>query len=214
MSSISIIAESSGKTFEPIAAGSYVARCYSIVLLGTFEEDFQGTKKVVQKVKITFELPTEMKVFDEAKGEQPQIISIDFTLSMAEKANLRAFLTNWRGKAYTEEEAKKVDISKMVGVPCQLSIIHRTSKSNGRTYATIASASMLMKGFEAPKQINPSVLFNVNQFDKAVFETLPKFVQEKIQQSFEYKKLMNPEMISKESDLVHINADSDDDLPF
>lgn len=210
---VSIIAENNGQSFEPIQAGSYVARCYSMILMGTFEEDYKSEKKQITKVKVTFELPTEQKVFEESKGLQPHVIGIDFTLSMAEKSNLRAFLTNWRGKAYTDEEAKKVDISKMVGVPCQLSVIHRTSKSSGKTYATVASASMLMKGFEAPKQINPSVIFNVNQFDKEVFETLPKFIQEKIQASFEFKKLMNHEMIA--SDEKHVTPiGENDDLPF
>ncbi len=212
---VTIIAENTGQTFEPIPAGTYIARCYSMILMGTFDEDYLGQKKKLTKVKVSFELPTELKVFDEAKGEQPHVISIDFTLSMADKSNLRAFLTGWRGKSYTDEEAKKVDISKMVGVPCQLSVIHRTAKSSGKVYATVSSASMLMKGVEAPKQINQSLIFNVNQFDLDVYLSLPKFIQDKIAQSDEYKKQAHPaETASPESAIAQPIGDASDDLPF
>ena len=84
--------------------------------------------KQVNKVRITWELPTELKVFNPDKGEQPQAISKEFTLSMHEKSSLRAFLTSWRGKGFTEDEAKAFDVTKLLGVPCMLSIVHEPGK--------------------------------------------------------------------------------------
>lgn len=47
------------------------------------------------------ELPTELRVFSEKKGEQPLVIDKEYTLSMAEKSNLRKDLKLWRGKEFT-----------------------------------------------------------------------------------------------------------------
>ena len=139
---MAIIAESTGSSnYEPIEAGTYAARCYSMVYLGTLDEKFQGQEKTQKKVRLTFELPTELKVFKEENGEQPCVLSKEFTLSMHEKSGLRKFLQNWRGKAFTDEEAKKFDITVLLGKPCMLSVIHKTSEKSGKTYAEIASVS-------------------------------------------------------------------------
>ena len=89
-----IIASSntSGKSFSPVDAGNYVARCYSMIQIGTIPEEYKGEKKEANKVRLTFELPTETKVFKEENGEQPYVVSKEFTLSLHEKASLRKFL--------------------------------------------------------------------------------------------------------------------------
>ena len=70
-----IIASSNpgGKTFAPVEAGNYVARCYSMVHIGTISDEYKGEKKEASKVRLTFELPTETKVFKEENGEQPYV---------------------------------------------------------------------------------------------------------------------------------------------
>jgi len=66
---MAIIAESNGgSNYEPVEAGTYAARCYSMVYMGTIDEKFQGQEKTQKKVRLTFELPTELKVFKEEKG--------------------------------------------------------------------------------------------------------------------------------------------------
>ena len=58
---MAIIATSNGGTsYEPIPSGSYPARCYSMIHLGTIEENILGTVKKLNKVRITWELPTEL----------------------------------------------------------------------------------------------------------------------------------------------------------
>jgi hypothetical protein len=94
--SITATTNSTKKNFEPIEAGSYPARCYSMIEMGTNEETYQGAAKMVNKVRITWELPTEMQVFKEERGPEPRVISKEFSLSMHEKANLRGFLESWR----------------------------------------------------------------------------------------------------------------------
>jgi hypothetical protein len=210
-----INATNDSKPRELVPAGNQVARCYSMVHLGTNIEEYMGEKKAMNKVRISWELPEEMRVFDEAKGEQPMSISKEYTLSMFEKANLRKELEGWRGKGFTEEEAKVFDITKLLGKSCLLNIIHKTSKT-GNEYAVINSISGLPKGMDCPKQINPTFEFNFqDKFDLKILESLPQFIRDKIKTSFEYKAINNPQ----DQDLTHDevmsnNSEPENDLPF
>jgi hypothetical protein len=60
---MAIIAEKSGSSYFLIEAGSYAARCYSMVHIGTIEEEFNGEKKKRNKVRLTWEIPSEKFVF-------------------------------------------------------------------------------------------------------------------------------------------------------
>jgi len=201
--------KSGGSDYAPIEAGSYPARCYSMIHIGTVEEEIMGTKKNLNKVRITWELPTEMKVFKTENGEQPSSISKEYTLSMNEKANLRKMLEGWRGKGFTESEAESFDITKLLGVACLLNVIHKTSKA-GKTYAEIASVSALPKGYVCPAQINKNFEFNYDNFDQKVFDILPDFIKDKMKQSEEYAAVQFAEHQSFEIK----EHSSSDDLPF
>jgi hypothetical protein len=81
-------------------AGTHVARCYQIIHIGTIVDTYQGEERLVNKVRIVFELPLETADF--GKGQQPFSIGRDFTLSMHEKSGLRAFVQGWLGKAMSD----------------------------------------------------------------------------------------------------------------
>ena len=211
---IQILASSTGgSSYEPIAAGTYVARCYSMVHLGTIKESYMGEEKYVNKVRLTFELPTEMKVFKEENGEQPQVISKEFTLSLGDKSNLRAFLNSWRGKALTEDECKSFDIAVLAGKACTLSIIHKTSKVSGNTYAEIASIGGVMKGMQVPDLINPEMVFSVTNFDQVAFDSFPDFIKEKIESSNEYQQILKSGPSNSSPD-PEVQIVEEDDLPW
>jgi hypothetical protein len=209
---MSINATNTGVKRELIPAGNYAARCYSMIHIGTVEEMIQGDIKRLNKVRITWELPTELRVFKEEKGEQPMVISQEFTLSMNEKANLRKFLESWRGKGFTEEQAKNFDITVLLGVPCMLSVIHKVTKK-GNEYETIASVAAMPKGYECPDQVNANFEFNYeDKFDSRVLESFPDFIKDKMKSSEEFKRLLMPE----NTDIKETPQDDEekDDLPF
>lgn len=201
--------ESTGN-FKLIPAGNYIARCYSMIHIGTVNEVFKGESKQLNKVRLSWETPTETTVFKEDKGEQPFSISKEFTLSLHEKATLRKFLESWRGKSFTEDEAKRFDISKLLGVPCMVNVIHKLSNT-GKTYAEISSVSAMPKGVVCPDQINKSIIFSISQPDWDVFDMMPDFLKEKIKSSSEYKAIQRPDDIETPSE--H-REESTDDLPF
>lgn len=189
--------EKKGGNYTLVPAGTHVATCYQMIELGTITTEFNGEKKEQRKVRITFELPNELMT-----DGRPLAMSKDFTLSMHEKATLRKTLEGWRGKAFTDDEAKAFDVSTLIGKPCMLSVVH-TAKGE-TTYANISSVSALPKGMPAPKQVNESFVLSYDAFDHNKFETLPTFVKDKMKETPEYKAL-----ISNEHNDINV-----DDMPF
>lgn len=182
------------ETFERelIEAGNYVARCYRMVEIGTVDEEFLGVKKQMHKVRIGWELPTELKTFNPEKGEQPCVIDKEYTLSLADKANLRKDLQSWRGKAFTDDEAEAFDITKLLGVPCMLNIIHVQGKKDPtKTYQAIGSVSPMPKGLICPPQVNETFVFDFENFDEMKFNSLPDFLKEQIAKTPEYREAIS-----------------------
>lgn len=205
-----INATSSGPAKELIPAGNYIARCYSMIEIGTVEETFQGESKIQKKVRIGWELPTETRVFNEEKGEQPMVISQEYTLSMHEKANLRKTLASWRGKDFSEAEAKSFDITKLIGAPCMLNIIHRPGKQDAtKMFQAISSISAMPKGIAAPAAVNSPYVLSYDDWSQESFDKLPDFIKTKMQSSAEYKSMKHPEAVTVDKEPEYVN-----DLPF
>lgn len=203
-----IIAENTPSNFVLVPSGNHIARCISMIQIGTIrEESGKYAGKEMHKVRLSWETPNEKHDF--GKGLQPFTVSKEFTLSMNEKATLRKMLESWRGKAFTEDQAMAFDITALLGKPCMLSVIHKTS-GKGNEYADISSIATLPKGIDCPPQINPTQLLSFDEWNETVFESLPDFLKNKIKSSKEYAKLMNPQTTE-----VKPSVESDnDDLPF
>jgi hypothetical protein len=78
---------------------------------------------------------------------------------------------------------------------------------NGNVYSNIASISPVPKGMEVASAINPPVRFDLEDFDKKVFDGLPNWQKEIIMKSPEYEKAANKS--------VNIpQYQETDDLPF
>lgn len=195
---------------ELIPAGNYIARCYKMLHIGTNLETIDGKTQLMNKVRIGWELPTETKVFDEAKGEQPLVIDQEYTLSMNEKSNLRKILASWRGKDFSEEQAKSFDITTLIGIPCMLNIIHKPAKTGDKVYQNIGSVSPMPKGVPCPDQVNKNQILQYDNFDTKLFDSLPDFIKNKVLTSVEYKAMTLPNT----TEMNHTNDDNNDDLPF
>ena len=205
-----------GTTREPVPAGNYPARLYKIIHYGTIPNTYMGEQKMTNTIRLDFELPTETKVFDEAKGEQPLSISKEYTLSMNEKANLCKDLESWRGKKFTDEEAVTFDIASTLGKSCMINVAHKVSNSTGNVYAYVASISPMPKGMECPPQVNPSFIWDYDEnFDDNILANMHEFFQNKIKSSVEYRIKLEPvdlddSMPTAEDDPGFV----DTDLPF
>lgn len=204
-------------------AGTHLARCYQFIHIGTNEDSFKGEKKLFNKVRLSFELPDEMRVFKDGDEAKPMSISQEYTLSMGEKANLRKFVEGMIGSGLQNDEAYAFDVESLVGKACLITVIHKVSKA-GNKRAEIASASPLMKNQKAPEQINPSKILSYSNFDEAFFETLPSFIKDKIVTSEEYRAMkgstpLTPEELKRLKELREFKAEDvkypeADEIPF
>ena len=203
---------------ELTPAGNHIARCYSMIHIGTVEEEYMGDMKMMNKARITWELPMEVRVFKEENGEQPMVISKEYTLSLGDKANLRKDLDSWRGKAFTDDEAMKFDITKLIGVPCMVNVIHKTS-GKGKAYPFISAITPLPKGFNCPKQVNDSFVFDYEEnYSDEKIAAFPDFIKDKIKSSVEYRKRNGTYVDLPPSehavDAIPDDNGTDQDLPF
>lgn len=201
-----IIAENKGSDFVLIPSGNHIARCYGMVQIGTIKEEsgiYAG--KELHKVRISWETPHESHDF--GKGLQPFSIHKEFTLSMNEKATLRKYLESWRGKAFTDIEAEAFDITKLIGKPCMINVIHKTS-GKGNTYADISSIATLPKGLVCPDQINQTIELSFDNWNQHIFDSLPDYIKDKIKSSKEYSSMTMPGHSETPQ------SSNDDDLPF
>ena len=174
---------------EIVPAGTHIARCYSMIHIGTVEWEWQGEIKESNKVKIAFELPNEMRDF--GGEEKPMVISKEYTISLHEKSNLRRDLETWRGKEFTTKELSSFDITNLLEKCCNISIVHKMSKG-GKQFANIGGISALAKGVECPEQFNPTFVFNYeDNFNEEWLDGQPEWIQEQIKSTPEYKNKTN-----------------------
>ena len=186
--------QQASREFKLVPAGTYTARCYQMIDLGTQVTNGQFGEKKQHKIRISWEVFGEdddgNPLTVDIQGKQmPMTVDREFTLSMHENATLRAFLGTWRGKAFTDDEAFTFDVSRLVGAYAMVSVAHSESK-NGKTYANVTAAAKLPKALSdsKPAGVHADVIFNLDEPNLEVFESLPAWLQEKIQASPEWQK--------------------------
>lgn len=196
-----------GGKFTPAPAGTHFARLIRILHVGTIITDYQGSKKKSDKVLLTFELTNEKFVFDEAKGEQPFLISREDTFSYGDRANLPKLVEGILGRKLTDDEKNgDFEIDTLIGMPCLLNVVQKETK-NGRIVSNIVSASPLIKGMEAPAAINKTVVFDYDHFDQKYFDSLPEYLRKKMETSDEYRTMKGLAIVElpEEADLDTID---------
>jgi len=180
-----------GNAFKRVPQGVWIGRCIKVIDLGTQRAEFQGDVKMQHKLQITWEVLGEdengVPLVAEVNGEEvPMSISKRYTLSLHEKARLRAELEAWRGKPFAPEELKGFDVSKLLGAYCMLNVVE--SETNGKTYSNISSITPLPRELakHKPTSGTPLVSFDVDSPDMAVFESFYDKLKETIQASEEW----------------------------
>lgn len=113
---------------EPAPEGRHPAICVDIVPVGKEETEYNGQKKMQEKVVLVFQVFPE----DGSKDSEGQPFRAEnkFTASLAPKAILRLKLEKWRGRDFTNDELKSFNLAKLKGVPCWLSILHNGNFAN------------------------------------------------------------------------------------
>lgn len=182
---------SSGPSVE---AGLHPAVLVGLFDIGTHVDEQFGKAK--RRYVLQFELPDAPPVKREGQPDEPRCLSKTVTASMHPKGQLRPLIESWRGKAFaSDEEANQFDVSKVLGRACQLNVLHQVSSANGKTYANIGAVMGPTKGQSANAK-TPLTTFSVTQLthpDDLKVAELPEWLEKKVVNSEEWKKLVNPD---------------------
>lgn len=195
-----ITARANDSKFKPHEEGQFVGQCVDTIDLGEKVSDYPG--------KPSYLAPTCALVFrtGERNDETGEYIDIarEFTVSMGDKANLRKFLEQWRGKPYTAEQLEAgVPLDKLTGNHGLLTVAHRTS-GKGRVYANITACVGI------PKQMAGSVT-KYTDYERADYWATKKAEYAEAAAKFRGEASRQQE---SDDDFPAALADEDDDLPF
>lgn len=179
-----IVSESSGKARELVPAGNHMGRCVWLIDVGSHISKQWG--KTSRKVLIGFELPKVRRVFNEEKGEEPALLSSQYTASLSDKAMLRADLESWRGRKFTADELKGFDLKNILGKAGLVNVVH--TEHEGKHYDNIKTITPLMEGMTCPPRETETIHFELDAPNWDVYRKLPEWVQKKIESSPEWGK--------------------------
>jgi len=125
--------------FIQAPTGVHAAVCVDEVDMGLVQNHFDPAAEPVPTVRLVWQIAEDMP------DGKPYLIKRDYRASLHEKAGLRKDLEAWRGRAFTFDELVGFDLENIVGAPCQLNIVAKTSKK-GKVFSNIAAIMPLAKG--------------------------------------------------------------------
>jgi hypothetical protein len=198
-----------GGDFTPVPEGTHFAVCDMVVDLGKQRTTYMGDTTIKHQVYIRWQIPAERTEWTDGEGvkhEGPMVIGKTYTSSLSEKANLRKDLQAWRGRAFTEDELKRFDISKLLGAPATISVTHKPRESGG-VYANVTSIGGLPKGLDKPQVEGEPFIYGDE--DAEAYERLPKWLKEKVDGRVQD---VAPEVADERNPPAY--ADLDDEVPF
>jgi len=193
------------KPKEIIPAGTHTAICYGCVDLGTQLDEVYN--KTSRKFIWLFETPDELM-----ESGKPFAHNETYTLTKGDKAKLTKHYMSWEGK----EQQSGFDPASQVGKACNITIVHNQVKD--KTYANCSAITPLKKGEKAPPQHNASLVFDLDDYNEAVFENLPKWMKDKIALSPEFatpkRKAQNPHTRTANAQENPIEEYEGEQVPF
>ena len=213
-----IAKDSGGGDFKKVPPGAYIGRCFSLVDLGTQHTSGQYGDKLQHKIRIAWELFGEDEqgnplTIDVDGKQMPMTISKSYTVSLHEKAGLRKDLAAWRGKDFTDEEAKAFDVSKLVGAYCMVNAT--TSETNGKTYTNVAGLTPLPGALKnaKPAPVHDNLIFDLDKPDMKVFEGFHEKLQDAIKKSPEWAQATGEKRL-KQTAPAGGEFEDEGDIPF
>ena len=141
-----MLLKDTSRRFDPVPEGLYAAVAVDVVDLGLTETPW-GPKP---KLQITWELD-----LINPQTQRRYILARWFGANLSEKGALRPFLEAWRGKKFTREELAGFDPEILVGVNCQIQVVHKI-KDDGQVTSQVQAIVGAPRG--VPK-IHPSKEF-------------------------------------------------------
>ena len=231
--SLTISGEGSGGDFPKLEPGIYHGTCYSIVDLGTTDQEYKGVVSKKTRVHLGFEIteavdPSNNTVMME--DGRPFGAFKTYTASLFEAATLRKDLESWRGKSFTEEELAGFDISNLIGCTAKIEVgLTKKSDFGDGGNPKILALREPKEGVQKVETHNDTLIFDLDVYcdefrgkssdeTKAmcdVFESLNDWHQRDIEASYELIAAKEQFEETPVEDLVENTDDfKDDNIPF
>jgi hypothetical protein len=200
-------------TFKIPPSGSFLGRLYRILDLGTQKVEWQGAIKMQRKLMFSFELHGEDNDGQAltTNDGKPLMISKRYTMSLGEQSTLRKDLESWRGKKFTTEELLGFDLNVLLGKFAMCNVTHNDRE--GKTYANLSGLSQVpaaLKKMPEPTGVNDLMIFSLDAFDQAKFDSLSDGLKDIIKKSAEWRGTNGEEEANKAVAIATL----DDDMPF
>lgn len=177
-----IISESANKPRKLIPAGTHIGILTQCIHLG-MQDNGYGPK---DRVRLGFEIPSERVTYTDNNGaekDSPAMIGGEYTLTLGtakKPSKLRKLLENWRGRAFTDMEAKSFDMAILLGKVCMVGVVH--TERNGNMYADVSGVMACPKGVATSLKPEGDVIeYSPEAHDEATFQRVPQWLREKIE---------------------------------
>lgn len=181
------------KTQQPnLEPGAYPARVVRVYDLGLQpQRPFPGDPKPkapVNQIHIIYELTDAFMVDEEGNEltDKPRWVNEEFALYPLSSDRAKSTA---RYSAIDPKGVHKGDWAKVLGSPVNVNIVNNPSKKgDGRIYDNVDSLSPIRARDAAnlPELVNPAYFFDLSDPDLKVFESIPKFIQDKIKENLEF----------------------------
>lgn len=175
-----LVPVSDKKQGQIVSSGQHLATIVTLADLGIQKTTYEGETRSVQQLLVVFELHDEFMEDGEHKGK-PMQLNKTYSLTFGKKSNLRKELINKvEGKVLTDDEIARYSLSSLLGKGVDLTVAHKTSKTNGLTYANIVGVSPLRKSDKLPSPVAKLVMYRTDDHNETDFQSLPEWVREKV----------------------------------
>jgi hypothetical protein len=177
--------------------GQHLALLYAVVDLGTQMKQYKGQPAVeTPMIHLSWEFPRLEAVFNPEKGPQKLACFQEYTNSLGAKANFGKMINSWLKKDKPIEKITYEQYTKILGKPCMIQIEHKPNKDYPEIkYANIAGNGVAV--YRRPEDVkfpaetsNPKLIFALDHFSWETFNKIPKHLQEKIEHSLEWNKIL------------------------
>ena len=184
-----------------IEADVYPSYVVQLIDLGLQpQKAYQGKDKPpVQEVMFTYELSDCFMVDEEGNEleDKPRWVSETLPLYglFADKAK-----STKRYFALDPDEQYEGDFSKLVGMACNVTIVN--NESNGKVYANVGNVAAISakKAAQMNELKNPTKVFDLEEPDLEVFNSLPEWIREKIKGNLNFNGSVLQKLLEKGGD--------------
>lgn len=208
---------------------NYPARVVQVIDLGLQPGgEWAGEKKApAHMIRVTYELVDAFMIDKDGNEieDKPRWISEDLKM-FSPDADLAK--CNKRYKAIDPECVHDYNWGELLGASCTVLNVHK--KSKGKTYDNVALVSPYVvskRNPELPELVNEPKMFDLDEPDLDLFQSLPQWIQDKIKGNLEFKgspleallsgdapKTAKDEVKQAEADLAPEADEDDGDEPW